>query len=125
MAKKKARTKEHDKSKHNTSVGLEENIEALLTYVLAWVTGLVFFLIEKKSDFVRFHAAQSLITFLGLWIISMVLGRIPILGVILVGLITILEIILWILLMIKAYQHERFKLPIVGDLAENLAKKKV
>ncbi len=125
MVKEKVRTKEHDKSKHNTSVGLEENIEALLSYVLGWVTGLVFFLIEKKSDFVRFHAAQSLITFLGLWIINILLWRIPILGVILVGLITILEIILWILLMIKAYQHERFKLPVVGDLAENLAKKKV
>lgn len=102
----------------NTVLGVTENIEALLCYVLGWVTGLVFLLLEQKNEFVRFHAMQSLATFLGLFIISMVLGFVPLVGILVNILIWPLSVVLWIVLMVKAYKGERYKLPVVGDFVE-------
>ena len=93
-----------------SSTGLEENIAGLLCYVLTWITGLVFLLIEKDSKFVKFHAMQSIITFVAV----LILCWIPFLNIV-VG---ILALILWILLMVKAYQGVKYKLPVIGDLAE-------
>ncbi len=102
----------------NTVLGVTENLEALFCYALGWVTGLVFLLLEQKNAFVRFHAMQSLVTFLGLFIVSTVIGFIPVLGL-LVGLILWpLGIVLWIVLMVKAYKGEKYKLPVVGDFVE-------
>ena len=97
-----------------TSMGLNQNVAGLLCYLVGWVTGLIFFLLEKENKFVRFHAMQSMITFGGLTILLMVVGYIPFIGFLLV----LLQLGLWILLMIKAYQGEQFKLPVIGDLAE-------
>mgnify|MGYP001309673171 CR=1 FL=1 len=102
----------------NTVLGVTENLEALLCYVFFWPTGLAFLLAEKNNAFVRFHALQSLVTFLGLFIIGTVLGFIPILGLLVNALLWILSIVLWILLMFKAYKGERYKLPVVGDFVE-------
>lgn len=101
-----------------TSTGLTENLAGLLCYLAGWITGLVFFLVEKENTFVRFHALQSILTFGGLTVLMMVLGIVPILGWMLFPVLAIVQIVLWILLMVKAYQGERFKLPVVGDIAE-------
>lgn len=101
-----------------TALGLDENIEGLLCYALGFITGIVFLVLEKENKFVRFHAMQSLATFLPLFVISMVIGIVPIIGPIISILITPLGLILWILLMYKAFRGERFKLPVVGDFAE-------
>jgi uncharacterized membrane protein len=113
-----------------SSEGLAENVAGLLCYVLGWLTGIIFILIDKRP-FVRFHAAQSIVVFgaltlvrigfgivmgiggvvgFGLWaLVSMVLG--------------LLTVILWILLMIKAYQHELFRVPIAAPIADGIAGK--
>ena len=104
-----------------SSTGLEANVAGLLCYVGWWVSGLVFILIEKESKFVRFHALQSIYVFGVLTIAMIVLGWIPVLGVVLVGLIWVLCVVLWIILMVKAYQGAKFKLPWAGDLAEKKA----
>jgi len=104
-----------------TSMGLEENIAGLLTYVLGWITGLVFFLIEKENKFVRFHAMQSIIVFGSLTVVSFVLSFIPFIGGIISWLLSILALVLWIVLMIKAYQGQKYKLPWAGDIAEKYA----
>ena len=101
-----------------TSTGMQPNLAALLCYLLTFITGIVFYLIEKENKFVRFHAMQSIVIFGGLFVINGVLMFIPILGWMAVGLLSILSFILWIVLMIKAYQGEWFKLPIAGDIAE-------
>jgi uncharacterized membrane protein len=101
-----------------TSVELDENVAGLLCYVLGWISGLVFFLIEKKNKFVRFHALQSIIVFGVLTVASIVFGWIPFIGWVIGWIIWVLAIVLWILLMIKAYQGEKFKLPWAGNLAE-------
>ncbi|MDD5086854.1 MAG: hypothetical protein PHV16_03815 [Candidatus Nanoarchaeia archaeon] len=118
MAKKKV-SKESKKETKKTELGLEENIEGLLCYLLTWVSGIVFLLIEKKNNFVRFHAIQSIIVFLPLHILMMI----PFIGWTLAFIIGPLTLILWIVLMIKAYQGEKFKIPIAGEIAENQLKK--
>ncbi len=106
-----------------SSTGLDANLAGLLTYVAGFITGIVFLVIEKDSKFVRFHAMQSVMTFIGLFIINIgfiIVGFIPIIGWLL-SLFSLflvpLGLILWIVLMLKAYQGEWFKLPIVGDMA--------
>ncbi len=100
--------------------GLEPNVAGLLCYLFGWISGLIFFLIEK-DDFVRFHAMQSIIVFGAITVLSIIFGilfMVPFVGAILGAILWIGTLILWILLMVKAYQGERFKLPVAGDLAE-------
>lgn len=101
-----------------TSTGLKPNFAGLLCYVLGWITGLVFLLVEKESQFVRFHAMQSVVTFGALTIASIVLGFIPLIGWVVDSLLPFLGLALWIILMVKAYQGEQYKLPWAGDFAE-------
>ena len=67
----------------------------------------------------RFHAYQSLATFGGLFVLSAAAGVVPLIGGLVLALLTPIGVILWIVLMVKAYQGERFKLPVVGDWAED------
>ncbi len=101
-----------------TSMNLEENVAGLLCYVVGWITGIVFLVLEKENTFVRFHALQSILTFLPLSVIAWLLGWIPFVGWALGALVSILIVILWLILMYKAYQGERYKLPLVGEIAE-------
>lgn len=122
-----------------SSMNLEENVAGALCYVIVWITGIIFFFLEKENKTVRFHAMQSILTFLPLTILSAVVGwigapkftgwgpsgwgwdpGIPAL-VWLSWIIWVITIILWLILMFKAYQGEKFKLPIVGDIAEKHA----
>jgi uncharacterized membrane protein len=113
--------------------GMSENVAAFLSYVLGWITGLIFFLIDKRP-FVRFHAAQSMVVFGGLHIINIMLGILFGAGMMfrggfgafgmgaaLYGLISLVALILWILLMVKAYQHEKFEVPIAGGIAKSFS----
>jgi uncharacterized membrane protein len=123
--------------------GMSENVAAGLSYVLGWITGIIFFLIDSRP-YVRFHAAQSIVTFGGLHIIRIVLGLTfglgwafggwgPFgghsmghyagfgIGLMLIGLIGLVGFVLWIVCMITAFQGKRFMVPIAGDIAANLA----
>lgn len=102
-----------------TSLGLDENIEAALCYLLGWVTGILFLVLEKENNFVRFHAMQSIATFLALMVLSIVVGQVPVIGWLVAILLAPISLILWLLLMFKAFSGERFKLPVVGDFAES------
>ena len=98
-----------------TSIGLDEKLTGALCYLVLWITGIVIYLLEKDNKFVKFHAMQSILVFLPLTVISWFFTWILWWFGWLIGL---LMFILWIVLMIKAYQGEKFKLPIVGDIAE-------
>lgn len=106
-----------------TSTGLQENVAGLLCYLGAWVTGIIFLILEPKNRFVRFHALQSIVTFGGLSIASLILGVLtggPLLFIYLAlrWALGMLTFILWIVLMVKAYQGQLYKLPLAGDIAE-------
>ena len=125
-----------------SSTGLDENVAAVLSYVFNWVSGLVFFLIEKDSRLVRFHAMQSLILAIVFFVGSIVLyiawfvlaiafsqisGLLGSLVGLVVGLLIfvffIACVIGWILGMVKAYQGQFFKLPLIGNFAEKFSTK--
>lgn len=104
-----------------SSTGLDENVAGLLSYLLGWITGLIFFLVEKDSKFVRFHAMQSIVVFGSITVLNIVLIWIPVVGWILRILLSILALVLWIILMVKAYQGKKYKIPWAGDIAEKQA----
>jgi len=110
-----------DNKSTKTILDLDENIAGLLCYVLTFISGIVFLVLEKENKFVRFHAMQSTITFGVLFVISTVIAVIPFIGPILSMLINLLGFVLWLLLMYKAFNKEKYKLPVVGDFAENRA----
>jgi len=124
------------KTSSEASTGLSANVAGLLCYVLGWVSGIVFLLIEKKSKFVKFHAWQSIMTFGVLTIVQIIVsgilaaigaatfsfGLIAVAGVI-GTIIWVLMVVLWIILMIQAGTGKMWKLPWVGNWAERQASK--
>ena len=125
-----------------SSTGLDENVAALLSYVMTWVSGLIFFFIEKDSRLVRFHAMQAIllggtaiVLGIGLWIAWVILLIIVaqisdvltmLLNVVFGLLLFVFYIglfIAWILSMVKAYQGQYFKLPVFGNFAEKFSAK--
>ncbi|MDD5568036.1 MAG: DUF4870 domain-containing protein [Candidatus Omnitrophica bacterium] len=104
-------------SQGKSSLGMEANIAAVLSYLFGFITGLIFYILEKENKFVRFHALQSIIVFGFLFMAGVVAGFLPLVGFRIITLVGIIEIILWIILMIKAYQGEYLELPIIGEFA--------
>lgn len=121
----------------DSSTGLESNLAGALTYVLGFVTGVVFFLIEREDEFVRWHAAQSIAVFGGLVVLNVVL---TVLGVVvglaldgvlggLVGLLLTLvglalglaSLVAWIGLMVTAYQGKTVRVPVFAGVADRIA----
>ena len=103
--------------------GVDKKTACTLTYVLGWVSGLVFLLSEKDDKEIRFNAMQSIILFGGLHVIQLFLGRIPVIGWSLMPLLGLLAFVLWLVLIIKTYQGGKYKLPLVGEIAEKQANK--
>lgn len=101
-----------------SSTGLNVNTAALLCYVLGWISGLVFFILEKDSKFVRFHALQSIIVFGILSLASSVFSWLPFIGNILGAAVGVVALVLWIVLMVKASKGEKYKVWWAGDFAE-------
>ncbi|OPX95583.1 MAG: Chloroplast import component protein (Tic20) [Syntrophorhabdus sp. PtaU1.Bin002] len=101
-----------------SSTGINPTVAGLLCYLVGFVTGIIFLIIEKDNKFVRFHATQSVLTFGFLFVLQIVLPFIPFLGWALLWPLHIVTLVVWILLMMKAYKGEYYKLPIVGDMAE-------
>ena len=112
--------------------GLQENVAGLLSYVLGWLTGIIFLLIDKRP-FVRFHAAQSIVVFGALFIVRLILtfgflgggfggfGGFFWLWTMISMLVSLLILVLWILLMVKAYQGKWFEIPVAAGIAKNIA----
>ena len=123
-----------------SSTGLDENVAALLSYIFGWVSGLIFFLIEKDSRLVRFHAMQSILLNVAAAILGIVLWFVWVFGVLifaainetlasLIGLVLgLLLFVFWIgmlialiMCLIKAFQKQYFKLPVIGNFAEKFS----
>jgi len=103
-----------------TSTGLSPNVAGLLCYVAGWITGIIFFVLEQRNKFVRFHAAQSIVVFGIITVAGTVLGLIPVVGVVFSWIIGIIGFIVWIIMIVKASSGEWYKLPWVGDIAEKM-----
>ncbi len=121
-----------DTGTEETSTNMDPKLAALLAYLFGWIGGLVFYIIEPKNKYIRFHALQSIlfnvsvsVGFILLGVVFGILGSIPGVGVLfalLGGLVyfalAIGSLVVWIMLMVKAYQGEKWVLPVIGDIAE-------
>jgi len=109
--------------------GLQENVAGLLCYLLGWLTGIIFLLIDKRP-FVRFHAAQSIVVFgalfvlrlvvtfafvgggyLGFWAVSALLSMV----------VSLITLVAWAVLMIFAYQGKKYEVPVAAGIAKSIA----
>lgn len=101
-----------------TSMGMAPNLEAALSYLLGVITGIIFYVLEKENKFVRFHAMQSIL-FCGAWIvINIILAIIPVVGWMMAGIVNVVGMVLWLIVLFKAFSGDQFKIPVIGDLAE-------
>ena len=115
-----------------SSTGLSPDVAAALSYLAWWVSGLFFFLIERDSRFVRFHAAQALVGFGAIWLLGFLLWVVAFLSVFASAtLFTVLlylayavwaaGIVAWLLCVLKAWQGDEFELPLAGAWARRLS----
>ena len=112
------------------AVGLTDNVAGALAY-LTIIPAIVFLVVEpfNKKRFIRFHAFQCIffaIVWTALWIILTILSHIPFLGwatIFVWPLVSLAGFVIWLILVLKAYQGQMFKLPVIGDLAEQQAGK--
>lgn len=112
-----------------TSLGMNARNEAVLSYAFWWLSGLVFFVIERKNRFVRFAAAQSFFTLGGaflLYVLLRLISLIPVVGFLLNPILSCLAFVvlvpsalLWLFLMVQSYRGVQVKLPVVGDFAQS------
>ncbi len=108
--------------------GLTDNVAGLLAYITI-IPAIVFLVLEpyNKNRFIRFHAFQCIffcVAWIVLWIVLGIIGQIPILGwatLLIWPLIGLGGLIIWVILLLKAYQNQMFKLPVIGDMAEKQA----
>jgi len=101
--------------------GLKKNTAGALAYVLGPITGVIFLILEK-DPFVRFHAMQSIVVFVTLFVLQWILG-LTIILLILVPLVGILSFVLWLMCIYKAWMGEEWEVPVLGKFARQLAKK--
>jgi uncharacterized membrane protein len=115
-----------------TSTGVEPRLSALLAYTAWWLSGLVFLVIEQQHRGVRFHAAQSVVLFGGLFLVIAVLSAISV-GMLVVStaafqaarmvayLVWIAAVGIWLVLMFRTYKGETWRVPFASDLAQRIA----
>lgn len=101
--------------------GLNKNTAGALSYVLGPITGVIFLVLEK-DPYVRFHAMQSIVIFVSLFILQWIFG-LTIVLLPLVPLISLLAFVLWLLLIYKAWQGEEWEVPLIGKYARKFVKK--
>jgi uncharacterized membrane protein len=100
---------------------LNKNTAGALAYVLGPITGVIFLILEK-DPYVRFHAMQSIVVFISLFVLQWVLA-ITLILLPLVPLIGIVSFVLWLILIYKAWQGEKWEVPVLGKFAKQLAEK--
>lgn len=109
------------------ATGMAPNVAGALAYLLGFITGILFLVLEPYKDdkFVRFHAFQSIFVCVAIFIAEVVLtiltGFMAFIFWILWPLFSLAVFVLWLFLMYKAYSNEKFKLPVIGDQAERMA----
>ena len=103
---------------------MDENVAGALAYLV--IIAIVWLVLEpyNKNRFVRFHAIQAIALAVVSMGISIVLGMIPILGWIVLLFFPLVMFVVWVICIVKAFQGEMFKLPILGDFAEQQANQK-
>ena len=118
----------------SSSTGLDPHIAAMLAYLGWWITGVIVFVLEQENRYVRFHAMQAILAFGSLSAIgaSLVAASLVTLFVSSEGFqvlmvaaqaLLLAGFVAWVVCLGKAYGGERWKLPLVGPIAERIAER--
>jgi uncharacterized membrane protein len=143
MATTTSQSDSGQRSSQGTQTGLDENVAAALAYVLGWITGIVMYVVESDNRTVRFHAAQSVVVFGGLFVVSVALsfvqGALSLAlsplgtgGNVALGLLSMVlglvsavigigGFVLWVYLLVRTYQGGDPRIPVAAGIAENIA----
>jgi uncharacterized membrane protein len=100
-----------------TGTGLSDNVAGALCYVLWWITGIIFLIIEPNNKNIRFHAFQSIIIFGAISILEIIFFWVPVLS----WLIWVVGFIFWVVLIVTTYQNRELKIPVANELARKWA----
>jgi uncharacterized membrane protein len=103
---------------NRSSTGWDPHVVAALAYLFGCISGVVVLALEKDSRFVRFHATQSVLTFLVVAVVALLVLSLPIVGVLAYVCLVVGVAALWLFLMFKALNGDVYKLPYIGDIAE-------
>ncbi len=105
------------------SSGLTRNMAGALCYVVGLITGIIFLVLEpyNKDPFIKFHAFQSIAFNVAMIVVITAVSLVPFIGWVVAPLLGLGSLIVWVILMLKAYQGATFKLPVLGDFAEKQA----
>lgn len=101
------------------SSGLQPNVAGALAYVLGFVSGIIIYLVSKDK-FARFHALQSIMSSLAVYVLTYIISFLPG-SYMLQSLLSLASLVLFVFLLVKAYQGQKYKLPVIGDIAEKNA----
>lgn len=139
-----ASTTEHttETIREPTSTGLDSNVAGALAYLFGALTGIIFYVLEPEDEFVRFHAAQSIVVSVGFFVLAIATTIVTtVLGVfagtgttagvafglvsLVIGLLWLLVALagfgLWLFLMLRAYQGKKTRVPIAASIANRIA----
>ncbi len=105
-----------------SAIALPPNVAAALTYLLGWVTGILFLIFERDNEFVRFHAMQSILVFGPISIAMFAIGLVPVAGWIINLVIGFAAFAAWITLMLRAYSGKACTFPFGISIAEQQLK---
>ena len=108
--------------------GLTDNVAGALAYVTI-IPAIIFLVMEpyNRNRFIRFHSFQCIlasVAWMALWIALSIVVHIPFFGwltFLIWPLISLAGFVVWLIVMLKAYQGQMFKLPVIGDIAEKQA----
>jgi uncharacterized membrane protein len=112
-----------------TKLGLGENIEGALAYLVGFISGIFFLVVEKENKKVRFHAMQSIIWSIALVVVNIILSGLkflPLIGSIFGLILNVLYIAAFlsaVYLIYMAYKGVEFKIPFIGDAVWNQVNK--
>jgi uncharacterized membrane protein len=118
----------------SSTTGIDARLASVLCYSLWWVTGLLFLILERRDRFVRFHAAQSLVLFGGLSLVLAAIGAFSAVALVLSNqmyqivqaagnLIWVAAAAVWLVLVLKAWRGETWRVPLFAALADAIVEK--
>lgn len=105
---------------NQSSTGLPDNVANFIAYLFAWISGLLMLVIEKDSETVRFHAAQSVTIFGSLTILNLLLPFVPVIGPLLLGVLAPVTVLAWIILLVMSVLGSAPRVPIIENFAEQI-----
>lgn len=107
---------------HPASKKINENAASSLAYLAGFVSGIIVLVIEKENPVVRFHALQSIYFSLVFLIVFSSSSLVPVIGWIFGAVLAPIGLVMWIILMLSAFNGKKIKIMYIGGFVEKYLK---